>query len=383
MAFCAGDGYMSDPTVTAQRDRDLAGIPPELSVIDADVHAILPNVDALLPYLQPYWREQVALIGSSYFYTPYEVSYPPGAPTSFRSGTVPDTGEPTEVGLACLRKYALDAWGVEQAIVSCAHFVDMFHNPYLSEAFAAATNDWLITEWLEREPRLRGSMLVAASQPELAEKEINRVGDHPGIVQVLLPAWSAIPYGNPLYHGIFRAAAEHDLVVGIHYGGWPGSPPTGVGWSSFYIEEWVGRAQWFQSQLMSLIAEGIFVRFPATRVALVEAGWAWLPAFLWRFDTDWKALRREVPWVDRRPSHYVTDHVKFTLQPIDGPVNEQDLASFIDRLDSDDLLMFSSDYPHWHYDEPAEALPSGISESSRVKILASTARAFYRMESSI
>ena len=181
----------------------------------------------------------------------------------------------------------------------------MFHSPYVAEAMAGAANDWLIAEWLEREPRLRGSIIVSANQPQLAVREIERVGGHPSVVGVMLPVRSSRPYGNAIFHPIFAAAAERSLVVSIHYGGWPGNPATGVGWPSFYIEEWAARGALFQSQLMSLVSEGLFARVPEARIALVEAGWAWLPPFLWRFDKDWKGLRRETPWVDRLPSSYV------------------------------------------------------------------------------
>ena len=55
----------------------------------------------------------------------------------------------------------------------------------------------------------------------------------------------------------------------------------------------------FQSQLTSLIAEGAFDRFPGLRVVLAGSGFAWLPAWVWRFDKVWRGLRREVPWTTR------------------------------------------------------------------------------------
>ncbi|MGH2876822.1 MAG: hypothetical protein ACRDLV_11280 [Solirubrobacteraceae bacterium] len=34
-----------------------------------------------------------------------------------------------------------------------------------------------------------------------------------------------------------------------------------------------------------------------------------------KLDRDWKALRNDVPWLTRRPSEYLREHVRFTRQP--------------------------------------------------------------------
>ncbi len=135
----------------------------------------------------------------------------------------------------------------------------------------------------------------------------------------------------------------------------------------------------FQAQLTSLIFAGAFARFPTLRVALIEGGFTWLPAWLWRADKDWKSLRRETPWVRRPPSDYVREHVRLTVQPIDAPPDSEHLLEVIGQLESEDLLMFSTDYPHWHFDSAAAAVPQGLSDHVMAKILTENARAFYRL----
>ncbi len=66
------------------------------------------------------------------------------------------------------------------------------------------------------------------------------------------------------------------------------------------------------------------------KLVLVEAGVAWLTGFLWRLDQAWKALRSEVPWVRRRPSAYVLDHVRITTQPLEEPENPRNLLQLLD-----------------------------------------------------
>jgi hypothetical protein len=42
--------------------------------------------------------------------------------------------------------------------------------------------------------------------------------------------------------------------------------------------------------------------------------------------------------------------------------------------------MFSTDYPHWHFDSPDDAVPAGLPSDVRHKILYQNARAFYRFD---
>src|SRR5947209_836569 len=80
-------------------------------------------------------------------------------------------------------------------------------------------------------------------------------------------------------------------------GGGIGNPITQVGWASLYIECYVSFAQAFQSQLLSLVTEGVFVKYPKLKVVFVDSGFTWIPPLMWRLDKNWKGTRREVPWI--------------------------------------------------------------------------------------
>ncbi len=351
-------------------------------VIDCDVHSVVPSAAALFPYLSDFWREYMT---QSAFDGPYEDPYPASMPTSIRPDARRSDGIAPGTTLAGLQRGALAGalgWegNVACAILNCSYGIESVHNPDAAAALASAVNDWHIVEWLEKDSRLRASLLVPARQPEMAAREIERVGDHPGFVQVYLPVHALTPYGNRIYHPIYEAATRHGLAIGIHYGGAPGNPPTPVGWPSTYVEGYADMAQLFQSQLLSLIVEGVFDRFPMLRVAMIEGGFTWLPSFMWRFDKEWKGLRREVPWVRRPPSDYVREHVRFTTQPLDAPPTAEQFGQILDQIGSDDLLMFATDYPHWHFDAPEKAFPfDALPESVARKIMSDNARAFYRL----
>jgi hypothetical protein len=44
-----------------------------------------------------------------------------------------------------------------------------------------------------------------------------------------------------------------------------------------------------------------------------------------------------------------------------------------------DKLMFSSDYPHWDYDDPGIALGFRMTEAQRAAIMRDNAKALYRL----
>jgi uncharacterized protein len=81
---------------------------------------------------------------------------------------------------------------------------------------------------------------------------------------------------------------------------------------------------------------------------------------MWRLDSEYRALRREVPWLTRRPSEYIREHVRVTTQPIDEPERPEDLVELLNLVHAEDLLCYSSDYPHWDQegvDHLAKVLP--------------------------
>jgi predicted TIM-barrel fold metal-dependent hydrolase len=350
--------------------------PSPPTVIDCDLHATVPSIEALLPYLPRFWREYIA---QSSFKGPIDTPYPPAAATSLAPQYRTQSGAAPALDLDHLRRNALDPWKTEIGILNCSYALESLHNPDAAAALASAVNEWQMAEWLAPEPRLRASIVVPSQYPELAAREIDRLGGGSGFVQVFLPVRSAEPYGNRKHHPIYEAAARHDLTVGINFGGAPGTPPTPTGWPSYYIEEYAGMAQVFQSQVLSLIAEGVFDFFPSLRVALIEGGFTWLPSLMWRLDKEWKGMRREIPWVKQPPSEIIRQHIRLTLQPVDAPALPEHLLQNIQMLGSDELLMFSTDYPHWHFDTPEAGLPEDLPAGLRRNILSQNARSFYRL----
>jgi predicted TIM-barrel fold metal-dependent hydrolase len=344
-------------------------------VIDCDVHNDVPHVEALFPYLPAYWVEHIT---NTLFKGPTEPVYPTGLAIAAKPGSRADDSTPPGSDLGTIQQQVL-VDGVDVAILNCLYAVDSLHNPDAAIALARAVNDWLVAEWLTRDERLRASIVVPSQLPAEAAREIERVADHPGFVQVLLPARSQHPYGSRLYHPLWDAIARLELVAGIHFGGSPGNPPTPSGWPSYFFEEYTGMATVFASQITSIVSEGVFDQFPSLRLVLLESGFTWLPAHMWRFDKEWRNLRRLVPWVKRAPSAYIREHVRLAIQPLDAPDDTRQLLQVVDQLGSEEMLLYASDYPHVHVADVETSLFRHLAPSLVDKIRQGNARAVYKL----
>jgi uncharacterized protein len=333
-------------------------------IVDCDVHPTVPGLSALMPYLDEVWSESVVRRGLDELNT---IAYPANSPLSVRADWRDATGKPAAT-VERLGAEALDPFGTGIAILNCLYGVQATFSEDLGAAMARAVNQWIVREWLDRDPRLRASIVVPQQNAELAVEEIERCAADQRFVQVLLLVSGELPLGRRQNWPIYAAAERHGLPIGIHAGSTYRHPNTPVGWASYYSEEYINQAGAFQTQLTSLIAEGVFAKFPDLTVVLMESGVTWLPGYLWRLTKFWKGLRSEVPWVADPPASIVRERVRLTLQPFDGPPEPATITRFMEHMGSDELLLFSTDYPHWQFEGTA-AVPQGLDRGLAQKIM--------------
>jgi predicted TIM-barrel fold metal-dependent hydrolase len=339
--------------------------------IDCDVHPTVPGWSALKPYLDPFWRDQLDERGIG---TLESNSYPPNAPFTarpdFRGANGLAATSPAELGPVFHR------WGAGLAILNCLYGVQLVFNEDMAIAFTRALNTWIARDWLDRDPRLRASIVLPIQSVEHAVAEIEHWASDRRFVQVLLLAMGEVPLGRRQFWPIYAAAEKHGLALGIHAGSAYRNPVTALGWPSFYVEDYAAQSQGFQSQVASLICEGVMAKFPALKVVLIESGVTWVPAFLWRFAKFWRGLRTEVPWIDRPPDEIMRDQFRLTMQPLDAPDDTDAVERAMDHLRSDDVLLYASDFPHWQFDGDA-VMPAGIPKGLHRKILVENPLATY------
>jgi predicted TIM-barrel fold metal-dependent hydrolase len=339
-------------------------------LIDTDVHNAFPN---LLPYLPRVWRDRWMNVGMG---AGWNYSNPRGV--SRRDVTGPNGAAPGSDPLYLLSDH-LDRYDIDYAVLTGPGLIPMANDADYLNAIASAYNDCTIDAWLPVSDRFRGSILINGDDPQGAVAEIHRCAGQGAFVQVIVGSATRRPLGQREFHPVYEAASEAGLPIAIHPGtegagtAWP---PTPVGWPSRYMEWHNILPIGFMAQINSIVTEGVFEKFPTLRFVAIEGGIAWLPHLMWRMDKNYKALRDTAPWLKRLPSEYILDHVVLTTQPIEEPANSQHMVQILEMIQGERTVMFSSDYPHWDFDNPDVILP-GITPEMRRRILGGTAMQVY------
>ena len=355
-------------TVTIEREAATVSRPrrPTYELIDCDVHQTITDYRTFHPYLPQAWRKYVSARGF-------------GGPTSgyltsvglYRKDVVPPKGGEPGTDPDWLRTQLMEQYNVKYALLNGGGILGLCALPDADFAtvLASAYNDVMAESWLgEKNPdgRFKGSMMIAPQDPEAAAKEIDRVGalraagksGYKHFVQAMCASATTAPLGAKQYWPIYAAAERNGFPVAVHPGVEGRSivgAPTAAGWVSKYIEWHTCLPQQAMSHAVSLVCQGVFVKFPKLKIVFTECGIGWFPHVMWRLDRNYKSLREEVPWLTRLPSDYMREHMRMTTQPIEEPPTDGQFLNLLEAMDAKQTLLFSSDYPHWDFDNPIEA----------------------------
>ncbi|HEX7300343.1 MAG TPA: amidohydrolase family protein [Solirubrobacteraceae bacterium] len=340
-------------------------------MIDVDVHEAFTSLADLVPHLNEPWKGLVRAGHWKGFTQPFVYW---GVGGGNRADARPASGGPEGSDISLLRAQVLDAYDVRHAILTGYFYPAMLKDMQVefATALAGAYNDFQVASWLDADPRLSGSVHVAPQDPIAAAREIDRMGAHPRMVQVLLPLTTRA-YGDRFYWPIFEAAQRRHLRVATHH---TVLVEGALGMGRYYVERHMLIPQASMATLISFVTNGVFDHFPDLGFILLEAGFSWLPHVLWRMDREYKSLRQEIPWVKQFPSAHVRERVRLATQPVEDLTAEQ-WTRVIELIGSEEVLVFATDYPHFDFDSPERSLPPRLPAELKRKILFENARAFY------
>jgi uncharacterized protein len=356
----------------------------ELLIVDCDVH-VHETPRALAPYCDLPWRkalETVADAPEHYLDIP-GFSYggvglcPPVFPggTGFRTVETPEEMR-TELG----------ELHVDIGILFPDHLLKLaLVTPEdYAAALARAYNAWLVESWCRPEQGLLGCVVACPQSPLDAAREIERYGDHPGVVGVYLPCAGVDPlWGNRKYDPIYSTVQDVGLPVLLHAVQvvLPVFPFNLTVFQTHFAVHAFAHPVSIMANLTSMLDTGVPVRFPRLRVAAFEAGISWVPFLLNRLDKEYVERRREVPWLEERPSHYLK-RVYYGTQPIEEPEDLGDLVKLVELYDGAEITLFASDWPHHDFDHPMKLGQAPFDAETRRKIMGENALRLFGLDRS-
>lgn len=326
-------------------------------ITDVDVHHTWNSDSEVTPYLSKHLRD--------YFDARGKLSVdPPLRNHLLRNGSLVrrdrlrSNGRRLGSDYEAMREQLLDPLNIERVHLTFnVGWQSGFHNPDIAVDLCRASNDWSLDNWLDgRDHRLYGAIQVSTVLPEQAAREIRRVAVNERFVSVLMVANPLLrPFGDPIYHPIFEAAEECGLAITIHGGTELLTKGTAASGSAMsMLEQYALLPNPGMTYMTSLIAHGVFEKYPRLRVLFNEFGCEWLPWLMWSLDAHYKLLRRENGLVRDLPSEYFRRHIWMSLQPLtSGAADSGNVAQLLQSFGGlEDRLCFGTDYPHWDDDRP-------------------------------
>jgi uncharacterized protein len=344
----------------------------DLLVIDCDVH-VHESPGALVPYCDMPWRKALENIKDAREWYLDIPAFSPGVSDGSYQAKFPTAHEGVRmVHSQEQMREELDEIHVDIGILFPDHLLKLpvlTQAPYAA-ALARAYNAWLLDTWTSVEKGLLGTVVACTQDPQDAAREIEKYAKEPSIVGVYLPCAGISPmWGHHMYDPIYEAAQAADLPVILHSVTvtHPVFPFNNHGFNTEIGRHSCSHTFSIMANIVHMITNGVPVRYPDLRIAVTEAGISWVPFLMNRLDKEYTERRREVPFLQERPSHYLKQ-IYVSTQPVEEPENMKDMATIIDLYDGEDHTIFASDWPHHDFDHPMKVQQIPLSNEARRKI---------------
>jgi predicted TIM-barrel fold metal-dependent hydrolase len=253
--------------------------------------------------------------------------------------------------------------------------------PEIQDACCQIYNDWIYDQLESKSPRFRCAGLVPTGTPEMAVKEIERIG-RLGLASAMMPLVGTPEYNDPSWEPVWDALDSQGLPVVMHQGTghdmlWYRGPGAAV-------------ANLLATQSMAprtvalLSTSGVLERHPDLHFVFVEVNASWLA---WTMDTldnyyrDFQGYGWVRPILNDVPSVSIARQVHATFQ-------EDPSALFSVERTGFRPLLWGSDYPHEestypHSRESVRRQFSGLSEADARAVLGGTAAELFHFDQSL
>jgi hypothetical protein len=233
-------------------------------------------------------------------------------------------------------------------------YLGAVHHDDLAAALAHAYNEWLLDTMVDTDEGLYGAALVAPQKPTKMAEEIDDRADEDAIAAVMLPSGAVDPtLGNDDYYPLYEACERAGLPLMMHNAAGTMMTRFPTQWQALNRQLPVhvtSHNMMHQVNLADMLTHGVPERFPDLEFVVQEAGLGWYPYFMRRIDHEYMGAQWDAPMLEKLPSEYLRDQFYLTSQPVEGADEPRYLNQIIRLFEGENNLMFSSDYPHFDFD---------------------------------
>ena len=226
-------------------------------------------------------------------------------------------------------------------------------------AACRAYNSWLYEKFVNASPKIKGMALIPVQDVEAAVEELRRAIKELGMRGAMLPSNGEGIKGHlgaKVYWPLYEEAEKLGCCLAVHGGC---HHHFGMdSFSTYYPIHALGHPFGIMVQAASMLAHGIFDRFPKLRVAFLEGGATWVPFFMDRIDRSYNKAHFQVdltgelligPKQDEKASDYFKRHIQEGRIFVGFDCDDSGLG-FAVRKAGREPFLFASDFPHEIFD---------------------------------
>jgi predicted TIM-barrel fold metal-dependent hydrolase len=329
-------------------------------IIDCDFHLTEKQED-LIPYLPDPWGKMFrrGMTEDSEDYGVLSTFYPlPGSVNTVTLGQAQSDTVNTKEHV----KEGMEKFHIDRAITTPTLnlLLGAVRNEEFAGALATAYNSWQADTILDPHDGIYGTIIVPPQNAEQGAEEIEKWASDPGTVGVFIPPTGVIPFlGHPMYDPIYDAASDNGLPIFIHNSAstvMDSFPSIHRFLTRYFSIHTVSHPIQHMCNVTDILTRGVPVKYPNLEWVIQEAGLGYIPYLMMRMDHQYHQNTEDVPMLDKEPSKYLKDQFYFTSQPIEGTENPEYVQDMIKHMAGDDTLLFSTDYPHFDFDNSDELL---------------------------
>ncbi|MSP11643.1 MAG: amidohydrolase [Chloroflexi bacterium] len=351
-----------------------------IRIIDVDVH-VHENPKEMAPYCDMPWRKSLEMMEEE---PGRYIDIPGFAPSLRLDPPFPGGATARKIFTAAQMREDLDSMGIDIGVLFPDHLLTLalLPNRDYAAAVARAYNAWLIDRWLRDNNGLRGALVAAPQDPVDAARQIERYAREPNIIGVYLPTAAVRPlYGDTWYDPLYQAAQSAGLPVLLHSVSvvHPNFPFNLQDFDTALARHTLAHPFSMIANMVSMITTGVPARFPNLKIAFCEAGISWVPFVMWRLDKEYTEQRRQIPFLEDKPSTYIR-RFYYCTQPVEEPDDTHDFVSMLHLFGGEDSVMYASDWPHHDFDHPNKVLQLPLSLEAKRKLMGGNAAKLFNLQ---